>query len=357
MYKKIKYFKAKISVFVIQLYFKSDMKSSMRQGVKILATGSAVPDLCISNKVISSIVDTSDEWIYSRTGIKERRILSSSKSLIDMAALASMRAIDKTCLKPKDIDLIILATSTPNDLFGSASQLQARIDAHNAVAFDITAACSGFIIAMITATQFIQNGNYTNILVVGADVLSKWIDWSDRRTCILFGDGAGAVVLQSSSVLHNSILGFKLNTDGYKFDQLNIHYRLSEPKDNTFYSGLNSQFNTVSMNGKEVYKFAVSKVPESIHSCLNSLNISVEQIDWLLLHQANARILHAVASRLTIPVNKLISNLAKYGNTSAASIPLALDEAVEQKTIQDGDLIVMSGFGAGLTWGTILLKW
>jgi len=333
------------------------MKSSITQGVKLLATGSAVPDLCISNNLMSTIVDTSDEWIYSRTGIKERRILSGNTSLVDIAALASMKAIDKASINPKDIDLIILATSTPNDLFGSASQLQVKIGAKNAVAFDITAACSGFIIAMVTATQFIQNGNYSNVLVVGADVLSKWTNWTDRRTCILFGDGAGAAILQSSSVISNNILGFNLNTDGSKFDQLNIPYELSKSSQDSFYSGIHGQFNTVTMNGKEVYKFAVSKVPQSIQSCLDDLSLSVDQIDWLLLHQANARILNAVASRLMIHVDKVISNLAKYGNTSAASIPIALDEAIESSKISYGDLVVMSGFGAGLTWGTLILKW
>lgn len=333
------------------------MKSSITRGVKLLATGSAVPDLCISNNLMSTIVDTSDEWIYSRTGIKERRILSGNNSLIDIAASASIKAIDKTSINPAEIDLIILATSTPNDLFGSASQLQVKIGAKNAVAFDITAACSGFIIAMITATQFIQNGNYSTVLVVGADVLSKWTNWTDRRTCILFGDGAGAALLQSSSLISNNILGFRLNTDGSKFDQLNIKYELSTSSKDSFYSGIHGQFSPVTMNGKEVYKFAVSKVPQSIQYCLDDLNLSVEQIDWLLLHQANARILNAVASRLMIPVDKVISNLAKYGNTSAASIPLALDEAIECSKISYGDLVVMSGFGAGLTWGTLILKW
>ena len=333
------------------------MKSLITQGARLLATGSAVPDLSIDNDLISTIVDTSDAWIYNRTGIKERKILPKDSSLIEIAALASFRAIGKTSVSVKDIDLIILATSTPNDLFGSASQLQAKIGADNAVAFDITAACSGFIVALVTASQFIQNGSYANVLVVGADALSKWTNWSDRRTCILFGDAAGAAILQSSSVSSNSILGFKLNTDGHKFDQLNISYRLIDSRENFFYSGINGRFNTITMNGKEVYKFAVSKVPQSIRCCLNDLDLSVDQIDWLLLHQANARILSAVASRLMMPDCKIISNLAKYGNTSAASIPLALDEAIHESRIRPGDLIVMSGFGAGLTWGTIVLRW
>lgn len=333
------------------------MKSSITQGVKLLATGSAVPDLCISNELISNIVDTSDEWIFNRTGIKERRILSGSTSLIDIAALASTEALNKAGVNVLDIDLIILATSTPNDLFGSASQLQAKIGANKALAFDITAACSGFVIAMVTAAQFIQNASYSNVLVVGADVLSNWTNWSDRRTCILFGDGAGAAVLQSCSILDNNLLGFHLNTNGHKFDQLNIQYEYSNTDVNFFSPSLKGNFNYITMNGKEVYKFAVSKVPQSIQYCLDSLNLSVEHVDWLLLHQANERILNAVSSRLMIPSEKVISNLAKYGNTSAASIPLALNEAIEDSRIQGGDLVVMSGFGAGLTWGTLIFRW
>ena len=334
------------------------MKSLIKQGVKLLATGSAVPDLCISNEMISNLVDTSDSWIYSRTGIKERRIITGKATLIDIAALASVNALSKIDMNPKDLDLIILATSTPNDLFGSASQLQSRIGANNAVAFDITAACSGFIVAMVTAAQFIQNGSYSNVLIVGADVLSQWTDWSDRRTCILFGDGAGAAILQSSPSIKNSILGFKLNTDGNKYHQLNIQYKVCDQniKLETPPLGL-GKFQPVSMNGKEVYKFAVSKVPESIHNCLAMLDLSIDEVDWLLLHQANSRILNAVASRLNISLDKVISNVSKYGNTSAASIPLALDEAIKDSRISYGDLIVMSGFGAGLTWGTVIFKW
>ena len=333
------------------------MESSITRGVKLLATGSAVPNLCVTNQTISNIVNTSDQWIFDRTGIKERRILSKDTSLIDIATNASLNALEKTNLNAIDIDLIILATSTPNDLFGSASQLQAKIGADNAIAFDITAACSGFIIAMITASQFIKNGHYVNVLVVGADALSKWTDWSDRRTCILFGDGAGAVILQAASIESNNLLGFHLSTNGKKFDQLNIHYRYSNQKHNLLTSCVQGEFNTITMNGKEVYKFAVSRVPQSIQLCLNSLGLSVSQVDWLLLHQANVRILNAVASRLTIPEKKLISNLEKYGNTSAASIPLALDEAIFDNKVKPGDLVVMSGFGAGLTWGTLVLKW
>lgn len=334
------------------------MVSSILQGARIIATGSAVPDLCLNNNDLSQIVETSDEWIVTRTGIKERRVLTGQeKSIIDLASLASTRALNKACMKPQDIDLIILATSSPNDLFGSASQLQASIGATKAVAFDLTAACSGFVLSLVTGTQFIQNGSYKNILIVGADVLSKWIDWSDRSTCILFGDAAGAAILQSCPKKDNGILGFELNTDGNKYKQLAIPYEKTNP---TVYKSLDisqGQFKYIQMNGKEVYKFAVSEVPINILQCLSSVNLSTQDIDWLLLHQANARILQAVANKLAIDSNKLISNLSKYGNTSAASIPLALDEALANKKIVNNDILVISGFGAGLTWGTVIIKW
>ena len=336
------------------------MVSSILQGTRILATGSAVPNLHIDNYELSQIVETSDEWIVTRTGIKERRVLTGQEeSIIDLATLAAIRALNKASISPLEIDLIILATSSPNDLFGSASQLQASIKANNAVAFDLTAACSGFVLGIITATQFIQNGSYETILVVGADVLSKWVDWSNRSTCILFGDAAGAAVLQKCAKQDNAILGFKLNTDGNKYNQLSIpyeynNYNLHIKESLNIVQG---SFKHIIMNGKEVYKFAVSQVPISILECLKSLNLSIEDIDWLLLHQANERILDAVANKLSINSKKIISNLNKYGNTSAASIPLALDEAIMNNHIKNNDIIVISGFGAGLTWGTVIIQW
>uniref|UniRef100_A0A8E7PHJ9 Beta-ketoacyl-[acyl-carrier-protein] synthase III n=1 Tax=Eucheuma denticulatum TaxID=305493 RepID=A0A8E7PHJ9_9FLOR len=336
------------------------MVPSILQGARILATGSAVPDSCINNQHLSRIVETSDDWIINRTGIKERRILSNpQKSIIDLASLASKNALKKASMSPSDIDLIILATSSPNDLFGSAAQLQASIGANKAVAFDLTAACSGFVLGLVTAAQFIQNGSYNNILLVGADVLSQWTDWSDRSTCILFGDGAGAAIIQSCSKEDNGILGFQLNTDGEKSYQLSIPYEKNayHTKNQTSLQIVQGQFKHIVMNGKEVYKFAVSQVPVSILKCLNSLNILPGDVQWLLLHQANERILNAVANKLSISSQKVISNLDKYGNTSAASIPLALDETLDNKQIQKNDIIVISGFGAGLTWGTVVIKW
>uniref|UniRef100_A0A1Z1MTY2 Beta-ketoacyl-[acyl-carrier-protein] synthase III n=1 Tax=Polysiphonia sp. TaxID=1967842 RepID=A0A1Z1MTY2_9FLOR len=329
----------------------------MFQGAKIISTGSAIPSSTLTNHDISQIVETSDDWIFTRTGIKERRFLEGNKnSIINLAVSACKKALSDAFMHPSTVDLIILATSSPDDLFGSASKIQHEIGAVNAVAFDLTAACSGFVISMITALQFLQTGAYNNVLVIGADALSKWTDWSDRSTCILFGDAAGVAVLQSCSSKSNSILGFQLNTNGNYSNYLSIAYQPNTHDSHklNLYQG---RFKYISMNGKEVYKFAIFQVPLSIMKCLKSINMSVNEVDWLLLHQANKRILNAIAEKLSISNNKIISNLSKYGNTSAASIPLALDEAVHSKTISKGDIIVIAGFGAGLTWGTIVIRW
>uniref|UniRef100_A0A126G1J0 Beta-ketoacyl-[acyl-carrier-protein] synthase III n=1 Tax=Wildemania schizophylla TaxID=1134705 RepID=A0A126G1J0_WILSC len=324
-------------------------------GVHILSTGSSVPNFSVENHYFEDMIETSDHWISTRTGIKKRHLAPSSHSLTQLAAEASNNALSAANIKPADIDLIILATSTPDDLFGSASQLQAEIGATSSLAFDITAACSGFIVALVTAAQFVQTGSYDNILVVGADTMSRWINWSDRSTCILFGDGAGAVVVGKSA--KNSILGFKLCTDG----QLNSHLQLMNVPLEAQQFGVTEipqgHYNSITMNGKEVYKFAVFQVPSVIKECLNNVNISIDEVDWFILHQANTRILEAIANRLSIPFSKMITNLEHYGNTSAASIPLALDEANRSDKIQPGQIIVLAGFGAGLTWGAIVLKW
>lgn len=333
------------------------MKSCMIQGAKIIATGSSTPSSKLSNDDISKIVETSDEWISTRTGIKERRLLTNpDHSINDLAIQASKRALQETSIEPSELDLVILATSSPDDLFGSASRVQFAIGADNAVAFDLTAACSGFVIGLVTAFQFLQTSTYRNALIIGADVLSKWIDWSDRSTCILFGDAAGAAIIQSCSTDNNSILDFNLNTDGRYAEHLSISYsqNMNPIPIANLYQG---SFNHLYMNGKEVYKFAVSKVPLSIMECLKSLSLSVRDIDWLVLHQANDRILTAVAEKLQIADSKIISNLGKYGNTSAASIPLALDEAIKEKKIVSNDIVVIAGFGAGLTWGTVVIRW
>lgn len=324
-------------------------------GIAITGCGSATPSVSVSNDQLSQVVETSDDWIASRTGIRERRLVAPDGSLTQLAAAAATAAIEMADILPTDIDLILLATSTPDDLFGTAGRVQAEIGASRAVAFDLTAACSGFVFGMVTAAQYIRTGVYQNVLLIGADVLSRWVDWADRRTCVLFGDGAGAVVMQANTVDH--LLGFELRSDGSLNHCLNLSYD-NQPKqlldDVAIAQGT---FHPITMNGQEVYRFAVKRVPEVIEKALFRANLTIEQVDWLLLHQANQRILDAVATRLHIPPQKVISNLAKYGNTSAASIPLALDEAVRQGHVKPGDTIAASGFGAGLTWGASIFRW
>lgn len=324
-------------------------------GIAITGCGSAAPETAIDNDRLSEIMDTSDEWIASRTGIRQRRLSNPNGSLVEIATKAAQSAIEMSGLSAIDLDLILLATSTPDDLFGSACKVQAALGASQAVAFDLTAACSGFVFGLVTAAQYVRTGTYQNVLLIGADILSRWVDWSDRRTCVLFGDGAGAVVIQANSV--DRLLGFELRSDGTQNHCLNLAYSGS-PKallDDCDISA--GQFAPLTMNGQEVYRFAVKRVPEIIEKALFRANVSVDEVDWLLLHQANQRILDAVADRLKIPSEKVISNLAKYGNTSAASIPLALDEAVRGGSVKVGDTIAASGFGAGLTWGAAIFQW
>lgn len=325
-------------------------------GISITGCGSATPEVALGNDGISRIVETSDEWISTRTGIRSRRLASQTNALAALATQAAQSALEMADVAAADIDLIILATSTPDDLFGTAGVVQVELGAVKAAAFDLTAACSGFLFGLVTAAQFIRAGAYQNILVIGADVLSRWTDWSDRRTCVLFGDGAGAIVVQANET-GDRLLGFDLRTDGTQNSCLTLGFS-GQPRDLT--DGVTVQQGTyqpIQMNGQEVYRFAVKKVPEIIEKALFRANLSADQIDWLLLHQANQRILDAAAQRLGIPPEKVISNMANYGNTSAASIPLALDEWVRQGKIQPGHIIASSGFGAGLTWGAAIFQW
>ena len=325
-------------------------------GIAITGCGSATPKQIMTNEDLSSLVDTSDEWIYSRTGIKERRLATNNLSLSDLSAEAAIKGITMAGLSPSDIDLIILATSTADDLFGSASKIQNILKADNAVAFDLTAACSGFVFGLITAAQFIYSGVYQKVLIIGGDMLSRWVDWSDRNTCVLFGDGAGAVVCQRA-VKNDHLLGFAMYSDGKQNESLNLAYDFQTKflKNGMEINQGNYQF--VTMKGKEVYRFAIEKVPEVIEKALHKAKLTTNDIDWLILHQANQRIIEVVARKLKIPSEKVISNISKYGNTSAASIPLALDEAVRSGKIKSGDIVASSGFGAGLTWGAVIFKW
>lgn len=324
-------------------------------GIAITGSGSATLDVTLDNHRLSQMVETSDEWITARTGIRQRYLVNAEGSLSAIATKAAQGAIAMANLTPADLDLIILATSTPDDLFGTASHIQASLGASKAVAFDITAACSGFVFGLVTASQFIRTGVYKNVLLIGGDVLSRWVDWSDRTTCVLFGDGAGAVVLQANE--SDRLLGFEICSDGTQNSSLQLAYKAQAKELVNGVTVAQGTYQPITMNGKDVYRFAVNKVPEVIEKALFRANLTTDQVDWLLLHQANQRILDAVAQRLKIPSHKVISNMARHGNTSAASIPLALDEWVRQGKIQPGDVIACSGFGAGLTWGAAIFQW
>lgn len=328
-----------------------------------LGIGCSAPAERVSNEDLEGVVETTDEWIRTRTGIGARHVLGDYEEGSGLAALAidaAQKALASSEVDAEDIDLVVLATSSPDDLFGDATTVAAAIGAKNAVAFDLTAACSGFLFATVTASQFLHNGAYRRALVIGADALSRWVDWDDRNTCILFGDGAGAMVLGATEQEgEGGVLGFAMHSDGVGHQQLNLVFdgtsrELETPQKTRVNKG---GYDCIRMNGREVYRFAVSRVPQVLGEALNNAGMTVDQVDWLLLHQANIRIMEAVAQRLDIPVEKIITNLSEYGNTSAGSIPLALAEAVEAGKVKPGDVIACAGFGAGLSWGAAVLKW
>jgi len=260
-----------------------------------------------------------------------------------------------------EIDMVIMCTSSPDDSFGGACLVQAAIGATNAAAFDLTAACSGFVLGLVTGSQFIRTGGARNVLVIGADALSRFVDWRDRGTCILFGDGAGAVVLTAQPGAPCSLLGFDLNSDGSGNKNLTCAHRPAGESRGA--KPLNSgasepgAYANITMNGGEVFKFAVRSVPATLTTSLQAAGLTSADVDWLVMHQANQRILDSVAQRLELAPEKVVSNIARYGNTSAASIPLALDEAVRAGNIKAGHVLAMSGFGAGLTWTSAIVRW
>jgi 3-oxoacyl-[acyl-carrier-protein] synthase III len=324
-------------------------------GVTFIGCGAVAPANIVSNDALSKFVDTSDEWIASRTGIRQRHLAEDGDSIVSLGAAAAQQALEMAGVAAADIDLVLLATSTPDDLYCGACLIQAKIGATRAVAFDLSAACSGFVFGLVTASQFIQTGSYQNILVIGADIHSRWLDWENRNTCVLFGDGAGAVVLQAGD--RKNLLGFELRSDGSQNDALHLRYEGQDLKLSEDVHVKQGGFGRLKMNGKEVYRFVVNAVPDVIDKALFKAQLQVADVDWLILHQANQRIMDAVADRLGLPHEKIVSNVAEYGNTSAASIPIALNAAVRSGQIRAGDTIATSGFGAGLSWGAAILRW
>ena len=327
-------------------------------GVRLAGCGSAVPSHVLSNSDLERYVETSDEWISSRTGIKKRHILSEGESIASHAAASALKALEMAQVSPEDVDLIIMATSSPDDLFGSATTVQAAIGAKNAAAFDLTAACSGFVMALATGAQFIRADTYRNVLIIGADALSRYIDWRDRNTCVLFGDGSGAVLLRAAEDGEGcGLLGIDMHSDGSGLKNLNCSFSGKGNKPEGDGASSEGSYSNLHMNGQEVFKFAVRAVPKVLEAALKDAGMEKEELDWLVLHQANMRILASAAERLGVSPERVVSNLAEYGNTSAASIPIALDEAVRRGDIKKGDVLGLAGFGAGLSWAAAIVRW
>jgi 3-oxoacyl-[acyl-carrier-protein] synthase-3 len=329
------------------------MSGGQRRSV-ILGTGSELPSKVITNHDLEKMVETSDEWITVRTGIKERRILEEGKGNADMAFHAATRALDDASLDAGDLDAIIMGTVTADYPFpSSACVLEDMLGARGVFSFDVGAACSGFLNALSVADSFIRLGKIRNALVVGSDALSRLLNWQDRTTCILFGDGAGAVVLGASEN-GNGILSTKLRTDGSYAKTLYVPAGGSLKPANC--KTVERNEHTITMNGKEVFKIAVRSMEDISREALEEAGVGIDEVSLVIPHQANRRIIVALAERLGISMDKVMVNLEKYGNTSAASIPVALDEAKRQGRIQKGNVVLLNGFGAGFAWGAAVIK-
>lgn len=308
--------------------------------VGILGTGHYIPSKLVTNKDMEKFVDTTDEWIRTRTGIEERRFAEDDIDTSDMSHEAALEALKEANLEPEEIDLILVATVTPDTPFPSvACRIQESLGATNAAALDLGAACAGFIYGLVTAKQFVETGAYKNVLIVGAEKLSKIIDWEDRSTCVLLGDGAGAVVVGPVAE-GKGILSFELGAKGSGGESL-----------------FQNKEGFLEMNGREVFKFAVRQMPESTVNVIEKIGLEKEDVDYLVPHQANIRIMDAARERLGISPEKMATTIKKYGNNSSASIPMALSESVKNGNIKDNDLIVLVGFGGGLAWGATAIRW
>lgn len=322
---------------------------------RITGTGSYLPEKVLTNADLEKMVDTDDDWIVTRTGIRQRHIAADDEATSDLAFYAATEALDAAGVAAEEIDLIIVATTTPDYPFPStAALLQARLGAVKAAAFDVQAVCTGFVYALATADQFIRSGMYRKILVVGAEVLSRLLDWNDRTTCILFGDGAGAVVLEADES-ERGIVSSHLHSDGSQYDLLYVPGGGSkEPLSREL---LDSGRQYIRMKGNEVFRVAVTALESTVLEALEANNLKAEDIDLLVPHQANLRIINATGKKLGLSADKVMITVDRHGNTSSASIPLALCQAVKENRVKDGSLVLLEAFGGGFTWGSILLRW
>jgi 3-oxoacyl-[acyl-carrier-protein] synthase-3 len=322
---------------------------------RIISTGSYLPEKTLTNLDLEKMVETSDQWITERTGIKERRIVNGNQAASDLAYEASKVAIERAGRKAEDIDLIIAATITGDMPFPStACILQDKLGAKNAAAFDVNAACSGFLYSLYIADGFIRSGMHKRILAVGTEVLSTITDWEDRATCILFGDGAGAVIVEPTEE-DRGIISMSINSDGSYWELL--HMPAGGSRLPASRKSLDNKLHCIKMKGNETFKFAVRTLEDLVLKLLEENKLVPSQLSLLIPHQANLRIIQATADRLGLPMDKFLINIDKYGNTSAASIPIALDEAVTTGRVKDGDYILLEAFGGGLTWASALIKW
>ncbi|MEK5237025.1 beta-ketoacyl-ACP synthase III [Paenibacillus sp. FSL L8-0470] len=323
--------------------------------VGIIGTGKYVPEKILTNSDLEKIVETNDEWIVSRTGIRERHIAAPHEATSDLAYEAALKALESAGMKAEDLDLIIIATVTPDSSFPStACILQDKLGAKGAAAFDLSAACSGFVYSLATATGFIQNGMYNNALIIGADTLSRITDYTDRNTCVLFGDGAGAVILGEVPE-GRGFQSFDLGAEGSGGSLLKMEAGGSRMPASQ--QTIDDKKHFIYMNGREVFKFAVRVMGTATERVLTKAGLTKEDIDLFVPHQANIRIIQSAMQRLDLPEDKCVINVDRYANTSAASIPLALVEAAEEGRMKEGDTVLMVGFGGGLTWGASVLKW
>ena len=318
---------------------------------RITGTGSYLPERVLSNADLESMVDTSDEWIRTRTGIEKRHIAAENETTCDLAEKSALNAIEASGKQASDIDLIIVATTTPDQIFPStACLLQKRLDVHGCPAFDIQAVCTGFIYAMSVADQFIRNNTAKCVLVVGAETLSRIVDWKDRDTCVLFGDGAGAVILEASE--KEGVLSTHIHADGQYQHLLKVPAGISSNHDQ-----LKTENAFIKMQGNEVFKVAVNTLGRIVDETLAANDMHKEDIDWLVPHQANTRIIAATAKKLDMSMERVVLTVDQHGNTSAASVPLALDAAVRDGRIKQNDTLLLEAFGGGFTWGSVLLRY
>ncbi|MFT3896519.1 MAG: beta-ketoacyl-ACP synthase III [Thermomonas sp.] len=319
---------------------------------RIAGTGSALPARAVSNDELAQRVETSDEWIATRTGIRQRHVAGEGETTVSLGRDAALRAMEAAGVEPGEIDLIVFGTTTPNLIFpSSACLMQAELGIAGCPAFDVNAACSGFIYALSVADKFIRAGDAKTALVVGSETLTRMVDWSDRSTCVLFGDGAGAVVLKADA--ETGVLSTHLHADGAKKELLWNPVGVSEG----FRPGEDNAGVRVLMTGNEVFKHAVKALDSVVEETLEANGLDRHDIDWLIPHQANLRIIEATAKRLDMPMERVIVTVDKHGNTSSGSVPLALDEAVRSGKVQRGQLVLLEAFGGGFTWGSVLLRY